>query len=143
MERNDLLRTEIPDNIKQQLALWRAVKDVIEEVELTIKPFKVKLKQLADAIQHNLSIEEGEEKSETISVDGSAVAWKNKVVTLRIEDYKQFQNYCTRNNVEFVLRRQVNLGGAKELFELVNNGDVPMPKSVEFQTFDKLTIRKK
>ena len=56
MERNDLLRTEIPDNIKQQLALWRAIKDVIEETELTIKPFKAKLKQLSDAIQHNLSI---------------------------------------------------------------------------------------
>ena len=141
--KESLLNAVIPENVKHQLGLWRSVRDIIDEVDVYVKPYKEKLKEISDAIQANLSIEDGEEKSESISVDGAAVAWKNKVVTVKVLDYKGFQNYCTRNNVEFVMRRQVNLGGAKELFALVNSGDIPTPQSAEFQTFDKLTIRKK
>ena len=138
----EVLGEEIPEKLKGKLILWRKIKDEIEELERIVKPFKNRLKEVAESIQYDLSIEDGDDKSETISVDGGATAWKNRVITLKVSDYSALQKYLTRNNLEFVMRKQLNMQGVQELHRLIMEGEVPMPSSAEFSTFDKITIRK-
>ena len=139
----EVLGEEIPEKLKGKLILWRKIKDEIEELERIVKPFKDRLKEVAESIQYDLSIEDGDDKSETISVDGGATAWKNRVITLKVSDYSALQKYLTRNNLEFVMRKQLNMQGVQELHRLIMEGEVPMPSSAEFSTFDKITIRKR
>lgn len=139
----EVLGEEIPEKLKGKLILWRKIKDEIEELERIVKPFKNRLKEVAESIQYDLSIEDGDDKSETISVDGGATAWKNRVITLKVSDYSALQKYLTRNNLEFVMRKQLNMQGVQELHRLIMEGEVPMPSSAEFSTFDKITIRKR
>lgn len=141
--KKDLLLAEIPETLKQKLSMWRKLKDVVEEFEREAKPYKDKLKSLADSVQHDLTIDDGENRSETISVNGSATAWKDRVISLKVEDYSSLQNYLTRNNLEFVMRKQLNMQGVQELHRLVMEGEIPMPKSAEFTTYEKVTIRKR
>jgi Zn-dependent M32 family carboxypeptidase len=143
MKEKTILTEAIPEEIKQQLALWRALKDKVEAIEQESKPYKDKIKSLEKEISNNLSIEEGAVKSESIALDGCAVVWKNKVITMSVSDWQSLQNYLTRNDCEFVMRKQLNQGGVKELHRMVMEGELPMPKSAEFTTFDKITIRKK
>ena len=138
-----VLTAEIPADVKNQLKLWRDIKDIIEIIETESKPFREKLKEVANEVQRNLAIDEGEMKSETVSVEGSATAWKNKITGLTVNDFSAFQNYLTRNNLEFVMRKQVNLAGVSELQQMVMEGEVPMPQSAEFTSFEKITIRKR
>ena len=129
--------------LKEKIIYWREIKDEIEQTEARAKPFKDELKQVSEQITKDLSIEEGEEKSEIVSVDGAGTCWKERVVSMKINDFQAFQNFCTRNDVEFVLRRQLNLGGIQELHRLVMEGQLPTPKSAQFGSFEKITIRKK
>ena len=129
--------------LKEKIIYWREVKDQIDQIEAQAKPFKDELKRGNEEITKDLSISEDEEKSEIVSVDGAATCWKEKVVTMKIIDFQAFQKYCTRNEVEFVLRRQLNLGGIQEVHRMVMEGQLPMPKSAEFDSFEKITIRKK
>ena len=139
----EVLSEEIPEKLKGKLILWRKIKDIIEEQERITKPFKDRLKEVAESVQYDLSIEDGDNKSETISVDGGATAWKNRVITLKFSAYSALQKYLTRNNLEFVMRKQLNMQGVQELHRLIMEGEVPMPSSAEFSTFDKITIRKR
>ena len=139
----EVLSEEIPEKLKGKLILWRKIKDIIEEQERITKPFKDRLKEVAESVQYDLSIEDGDNKSETISVDGGATAWKNRVITLKVSDYSALQKYLARNNLEFVMRKQLNMQGVQELHRLIMEGEVPMPSSAEFSTFDKITIRKR
>ena len=41
------------------------------------------------------------------------------------------------------MRKQLNMQGVQELHRLIMEGEVPMPSSAEFSTFDKITIRKR
>lgn len=138
-----LLDVEIPEKPKDLLSFWRDLKDVIEEGEMKLKPYKDRMKEVSDAIQAQLSIDDEATKSETISLDGCATAYKTKEIGAQVTDYESFQNFCTRNNTEFVMRKQLNLGGIKELYRMIMEGDIPMPKSVNFTTFEKITIRKR
>ena len=138
-----LLSEAIPEPIKRKLALWRELKNVVEDNQRKNKPYIEKMKEVEAEISANLSIDEGEVKSEAISIDGCATVWKNKVIGMRVDDYSALQNYLTRNNLEFVLRKQLNSQGVQELHRMVMEGEVPTPKSAEFTTYDKLTIRKK
>ena len=142
-QRKDLLKREIPKKIKQQLDLWRVIKNHIDEVENYLSPFKDRLKEISLEVQGNLSIDEGADKSETVSVDGCATAWKKRVIGLNVTDFSKFQDYLTRNDATFVMRKQVTVKGVEELHRLIMEGDLPTPKSAEFTTYDKVTIRKK
>ena len=138
-----ILEMQLPTTIKPQLAVWRAVKDEIEKIERKAKPYKDKLKRLEFEISKNVSIDEGETKSESISLDGCASVYKNSVVSMKVDDWQSLQNYLTRNDCEFVLRKQLNQGGVAELHRMVQEGELPTPKSAEFTSYEKLTIRKK
>tara|TARA_R100000234_G_scaffold118807_1_gene100093 strand:+ start:627 stop:1091 length:465 start_codon:yes stop_codon:yes gene_type:complete len=129
--------------LKEKIIYWREIKDEIDQKEALSKPFKDELKRVNEEITKDLSIAEDEEKSEIVSVDGAGTCWKERVVTMKVSDYQAFQKFCTRNDVEFVLRRQLNLGGVQEIHRMVMEGQLPMPKSAEFDSFEKLTIRKK
>ena len=129
--------------LKEKIIYWRESKDQIEQVEAQARPFKDELKRVNEEITKDLSIDEEEEKSEIVSVDGAGTCWKERVVTMKVMDFQAFQKYCTRNEVEFVLRKQLNLGGIQEIHRMVMEGQLPMPKSAEFDSFEKLTIRKK
>lgn len=134
---------ELPGDIKKLLALWRECKDKVDMIELETKPFKQRMKEIQDKIAEHLTIEDGEEKSETISVPNSALVYKTKQVGVKVNDYDSFQRFCIRNGLEFALRKQVNLTGVKEMYRMIMGGDLPEPKSAEFYTFDKVTIRKR
>ena len=142
-QRKELLNEKIPKKVKQQLALWRDIKNHIDEVENYLSPFKDMLKEISFEVQGNLSIDDGTDKSETISVDGCATAWKKRVMGLNVLDFSKFQDYLTRNDATFVMRKQVTVKGVEELHRLIMEGDLPTPKSAEFTTYDKVTIRKK
>jgi hypothetical protein len=138
-----LLESELPEELKQQLMVWRSLKDEVEKIEREAKPYKDRMKSLEALISKNISIDEGETKSESVSVDGCATVWKNTMVSMRVDDWQQLQNYLTRNDCEFVMRKQLNQGGVAELHRLVMEGELPSPKSAEFTSYEKLTIRKK
>ena len=142
-QKKELLNEEIPKKIKQQLALWRDIKNHIDEVENYLSPFKDKLKEITFEVQKNLSIEDGTDKSETVSIDGCATTWKKRVIGLNVLDFSKFQDYLTRNDAHFVMKKQVTVKGVEELHRLIMEGELPAPKSAEFTTYDKITIRKK
>lgn len=142
-KRKELLNGKIPKKIKQQLAMWREVKNHIDEVENYLSPFKDKLKEISHGVEHNLSIEDGTDKSETVSVDGCATTWKKRIIGLTVTDFSRFQDYLTRNDATFVMRKQVTVKGVEELHRLIMEGELPSPKSAEFTTYDKITIRKR
>ena len=137
------LHGDLPDDIKSLLALWRECKDKVDMVELELKPFKGRMKEIQDRIAEHLSIEDGEEKSETVSVPNTAWVYKTKSVGVKVEDYDSFQRYCIRNGLEFALRKQVNLTGVKEMYRMIMEGEIHEHKSSDFYTFDKVTIRKR
>tara|TARA_R110002020_G_scaffold72318_11_gene186209 strand:- start:1094 stop:1582 length:489 start_codon:yes stop_codon:yes gene_type:complete len=137
------LQAELPGDVKTLLALWRECKDKVDMVELEVKPFKQRMKEIQDKIAEHLSIEDGEEKSETISVPNTAWVYKTKSVGVKVNDYDSFQRFCIRNGLEFALRKQVNLTGVREMYRMIMEGDLPEPKSADFYTFDKVTIRKR
>lgn len=137
------LDAKLPKDVKSLLALWRDCKDKVDMVELEVAPYKKRMKEIQDRVADHLSIEEGEEKSETISVPNTAWVYKTKSVGVKVEDYDSFQRFCIRNGLEFALRKQVNLTGIKEMYKMIMSGDLPEPKSAEFYTFDKVTIRKR
>ena len=139
----DDLQAELPGDVKTLLALWRECKDKVDMIELEIKPFKQRMKEIQDKIAEHLSIEDGEEKSETISVPNTAWVYKTKSVGVKVNDYDSFQRFCIRNGLEFALRKQVNLTGVREMYKMIMEGDLPEPKSADFYTFDKVTIRKR
>ena len=138
-----LLESEMPEKPKDLLSYWRSLKDVIDDGDMRLKPYKDRMKEVAAEIQSKLSIDDDANKSETISLDGCATAYKTREIGAQVTDFEAFQNFCTRNNTEFVMRKQLNLGGIKELYRMIMEGDVPMPKSVNFTTFEKITIRKR
>jgi len=142
-QKKELLNEEIPKKVKQQLALWRDIKNHIDEIENYLSPFKDKLREITLEVQNNLSIEDGADRSETISVDGCATTWKKRMIGLSVTDFSKFQDYLTRNDAHFVMRKQVTTKGVEELHRLIMEGELPAPKSAEFTTYDKITIRKK
>lgn len=142
-QKKELLNGKIPKGIKQQLSMWRDIKDHIDEIENYLSPFKDRLKEISYGVEHNLSIEDGTDKSETVSIDGCATTWKKRIIGLTVTDFSKFQDYLTRNDATFVMRKQVTVKGVEELHRLIMEGELPSPKSAEFTTYDKITIRKK
>lgn len=137
------LTEPLPKNAKALLALWRECKDKLDAIELASKPIKARLHQIQSEIGEHLSVEEGYLQSETISVPNAAWVNKTRTVGVKVNDFDGFQRFCMRNNLEFVLKKQVNLAGVKEMYKMIMEGDLPEPKSAEFYTFDKITIRKR
>ena len=130
-------------DVKELLGKWREIKDMLDYIEAELKPYKKRLTQIQDEISNHLSITEGDEKRETISVPNLGYVYKKKHVGAKVTDFDSFQRFCTRHNVEFVLRKQTNLAGLTEMYKMIMEGDLPEPKSADFYTFEKITIRKR
>ena len=137
------LPEELPTDAKSLLKIWKELKSDMEEIDILVSTHKEILKEITDEIGNHLSIDEGHEKSETISVPDIATTWKTRNIGVKVNDFERFQKFCSDFGCSFVMRKQVNLSGAKELHEMIMSGDIPDTDSIEFYTFDKVTIRKK
>lgn len=135
------LETE-PESLRDAMNQWRTLMDHIGEVDATVANHKDKIKELKSFITSELIIPDGEIKSETISIPGIGTAYKKSVVNIRVTNWEGFQSYLSRNKMDAVVRRQCNLAPSEELYNLVMDGELPMPKSAEFSNFEKLSIRR-
>jgi len=131
-----------PENIKEAMKQWRVLSDHISEVEATVSDHVAKVKELKKYIQSALSIAEGELKSETLSIPGVGTAYKKSVIAAQVNDWEMWQKYLTRHSMSTVLRHQNNIAPLQDLHEMIMKGELPMPQSIEFTTYDKLSIRR-
>ena len=131
-----------PENLREAMVQWRNLVDYIDEVKATVKDHQDKVKELNGFIMANHVIPDGEEKSETVSIPGVGMAYKKTTVSIRVTDWKALKAYLSRNDMEAVVRHQCNLKPSQELYELVIYGELPSPRSAEFTTFDKITLRR-
>jgi len=130
------------ESLREAMNQWRTLMDHIQEVKSTIADHEAKVKDLKKYIMSELIIPEGEKKSETVSIPGVGTAYKKTAINIRIHDWQAFQAYLTRNKMDAVVRHQCNLKPTEELYELVMDGELPMPQSAEFDSFEKLSLRR-
>ena len=130
------------ETLRDAMSQWRVLMDHITEVKSTIADHEEKVKELKKYIMSELVIPEGEKKSETVSIPGVGTAFKKTAINIRVHDWQAFQAYLTRNKMEAVSRHQLNLKPSEELYELVMDGELPMPRSAEFNSFEKLSLRR-
>ena len=119
------------------------LKHDIEQKKALLVPLTDRLKELSDLIGDNLIIDDGEESSESVSFPNIGSVVKKRHISANVTDWEKFQKYCTKNGAEFTLRKQLNLGGIKELHRLIMQGDLEDTDSIEFGVFDKVYIRRK
>ena len=131
-----------PETLRGGMSQWRVLMDHIQEVKSTIADHEDKVKELKKYILSELVIPEGEKKSETVSIPGVGTAYKKTAINIRVHDWQAFQSYLTRNKMDAVVRHQCNLKPTEELYELVMDGELPMPQSAEFDSFEKLSLRR-
>lgn len=131
-----------PTTIREAMNSWRKLTDHVSDVESTIEKHKDKIKELRTYILQNLDIPAGEKKSETITIPDIGTVYKKNVVGIRVTDWKAFQSYLSRNDMEAVIRHQCNLQPSEELYDMVMDGTIPNPRSAEFTSFEKLTLRR-
>ena len=82
---------------------WRVLSDHVIEVKSTIGEHEEKIKELKKIIQSKLFIADNAEISETVSIPGVGSASKKKTISIRVHDWKSFQAYLARNNMEAVM----------------------------------------
>jgi|15BtaG_2_1085339.scaffolds.fasta_scaffold04805_4 hypothetical protein len=131
-----------PETLREAMTQWRVLSDHVIEVKSTIGEHEEKIKELKKIIQSKLFIADNAEISETVSIPGVGSASKKKTISIRVHDWKSFQAYLARNNMEAVMRHQCNLRPSEELYDLVMDGELPAPQSAEFTTFEKLSLRR-
>ncbi len=131
-----------PESLRDAMSQWRVLMDHIQEIKATIADHEDKVKELKKYILSELVIPEGEKKSETVSIPGVGTAYKKITINIRVHDWQAFQSYLTRNKMDAVVRHQCNLKPTEELYELVMDGELPMPQSAEFDSFEKLSLRR-
>jgi|21_taG_2_1085346.scaffolds.fasta_scaffold00540_11 Zn-dependent M32 family carboxypeptidase len=131
------------DSVAKAIQKWRAMADKIDTLKMqALKPFEDVKKELEKEISTMLDVPENEERSETISVHQCASAYKQKKISAKVHDWEIFQRYLVRNELQYAMRKQVNLSAIEEIHEQIMNGELPQPKGVEFTTFNKLYIRR-
>jgi len=131
-----------PEDIKIALGQWRTLKDYIAEVEGSLSEVKEKLKYLEHKISSQLTVPDDGTKSETISVPGAGTVWKERKVGVRVDDWEAWRKYCVRHGYGAALRQQTNIAPLQDLYDQVMNGELPMPRSVEFTTYEKPSFRR-
>ena len=137
----DALGSE-PEDRNEALRQWRILKDHIAEVEGSLSQEKEKIKYLESFISSTLTVPDDGKKSETVSLPGAATVWKERLVTAKVMDWEAWRKYLIRNGFGAVARQQNNIAPLQELYEMIMDGALPMPKSVEFDTFDKPRFRR-
>lgn len=131
-----------PDSAREAVLLWRTLKDEVDRIERQCAPYKEKIKQLTEYLQGELTIVDGETKSETISVPGAATVYKKSMATVKVLDYEAFSKYLIRNGYSAAIRKQINVAPLQDLVEEINMGNLPTPQSAEFGVREQLTLRR-
>jgi len=131
-----------PENINEAIRQWRTLKDHVDEVTSTVNDHSAKMIYLKGYIQSNLTIEEDEDKSEVISIKGAGTASKKEQVAVQVLDWSAWRKYLLRNGYESVNYNQNTLAPLQDLYNDIMAGELPMPKSVNFKTIEKLSLRK-
>lgn len=130
------------DSVATMLRKWRDVADAIDTLKMRhIKPLDNVKKELESEISDLLDVGENT-RSETISVPQCGSAYKQMKTSAKVHDWELFQRYLVRNDLQYAMRKQVNLSAIEEIHEQIITGELPQPKGVDFTTFDKLYIRR-
>lgn len=133
----------VPESMHEALKQWRVLKDHEDQLMTTIiAPIKERRLELEAEITGQLTIPEGDEKSETFKIDGVGSVSKAKKVSVQVHDWDAFARYCNRNDFGAVLRKQANLAPLQEMYDLIMQGKLPMPQSAEFKIFEKPSFRR-
>lgn len=137
----DAIATD-PEDIKKALGQWRTLKDYESEVMASLSEVKEKIAYLEKKISSHLTVPDDGNKSETISVPGAGSVWKERKVGVQVSDWEAWQKYCVRNGYGAALRQQTNVAPLQDMYEQIMSGELPMPKSVEFTTYEKPRFRR-
>jgi len=133
---------ESPETLPDAIRQWRVLKDHVDAIAKTVADHTSKITWLKNYIQHQLDIPEGQDKSETVSVPGAGSASKKTQVVAEVVDWEAWQKYCVRNGFGAVNRHQNNIAPLQDLYEGIMTGEFPMPKSANFKTIEKISLRR-
>ena len=131
-----------PESIREAAEMYRAIKEIEEIFKHELEPYLQKKAEVERYFYQNLTIADGQDKSETISFPGVGAVSKKKQIVVKVTDWNAFQAYLIRNKMGGVIRHQANLAPTAELYQLIMAGELPMPKSAEFDFIEKLSFRK-
>ena len=131
------------DKIADAIRKWRSMADKIDTLKMQVlKPFDDVKKELEKEISTMLDVPDEHDRSETVSIPQCASAYKQRKISAKVHDWEVFQRYLVRNDLQYAMRKQVNLSAVEEIHEQVMNGELPQPQGVDFTTFNKLYIRR-
>ena len=134
--------TQIPTDLRDAVQMYRKIRDIEDDFSRLLAPYLEKKKEIEKYFLDNLTIPDGEFQSEKVSFPGVGSLSKKKQVVAKVQDWDAFQAYLVRNEMGGVIRHQANLAATAELYDLIMAGEMPMPKSVEFDFIEKLSFRK-
>jgi len=137
----DAIATE-PEDISSALRQWRILKDRVAEVEASLSDEKDKIRYLEGFISSRLTVPEDGNKSETISVPGAGSVYKEKLITAKVMDWEAWRKYLIRHGFSAVTRQQNNIAPLQDLYDMIMDGELPMPKSADFETIEKPRFRR-
>lgn len=137
----DLAVNETED-IHSLMRSWRTVKDHYETEKAKLDVYEGRRKEIERRITELLTIPDGADKSETISIKGVGSVSKKRLVTAKVKDWEAWRKYCIRHGYGSAIRQQNNMAPVQDMYEAIMSGDLPMPQSAEFGTFDKPSFRK-
>ena len=131
------------DKIADAIRKWRSMADKIDTLKMQVlKPFEDVKKELEKEISTMLEVPEEHERSETVSIPQCASAYMQRKISAKVHDWEVFQRYLVRNELQYAMRKQVNLSAIEEIHEQIMEGELPQPQGVDFTTFSKLYIRR-
>ena len=133
----------ITDDINEKMRQWRILKDHYDAVVGSLNDVKEKISSLEYEIASKLTVPEDGDKSETISVPGAGSVYKMRKVGAKVHDWEAWRKYCVRHNFGAALRQQTNVGPLQDMYDMIMAGELPMPQSVEFTTYEKPSFRRK
>ena len=139
----DNFKFEEDDKIADAIRKWRSMADKIDTLKMQVlKPFEDVKKELEKEISTMLEVPEEHERSETVSIPQCASAYMQRKISAKVHDWEVFQRYLVRNELQYAMRKQVNLSAIEEIHEQIMVGELPQPQGVDFTTFTKLYIRR-
>ena len=139
----DGFRFKEDDKIADVIRKWRSMADKIDTLKMQVlKPFEDVKKELEKEISTMLEVPEEHDRSETVSIPQCASAYMQRKISAKVHDWEVFQRYLVRNELQYAMRKQVNLSAIEEIHEQIMEGELPQPQGVDFTTFTKLYIRR-
>ena len=131
------------DKIADAIRKWRSMADKIDTLKMQVlKPFEDVKKELEKEISTMLEVPEEHDRSETDSITQCASAYMQRKISAKVHDWEVFQRYLVRNELQYAMRKQVNLSAIEEIHEQIMEGELPQPQGVDFTTFSILYIRR-